>query len=284
MRPFSDRRLEAELPPGKLVPETADSVFSDLAAYLKKPIEQIASDYWEGRQSEQGQAQEAVAAAAEERPVLDFYRSTPHYLYELSYWEGCQDKQRWFHVLAQACRKYRLKRVLDYGGGVGGLSLFLHQRGICCDYLDVAGKTFDYAAWRFKRAGTPAKMFNILRGWPGQRYDAIVAWDVLEHLFDLEGTVDQVGAHLNTGGWFLHKSTFAHGQEHDAHIHLAKHAIYQDIERFNTMLCSRGFHYRGQLKPSRLARLSSRMRLGGGGIRISTRLKHGGNFLVHERR
>ena len=269
-------------------PQAAEAVFGDLTAYLHQPIETIARDYWRYHEGEDVRAQQKVGEARDEAPVLAYYAATPHYLYELSYWEASLDKQAWFRVVALACRRYGLKRVMDFGGGVGGLSLYLNARGIRCDYLDVAGKTFDYARWRFERHRLGVTMLDVTAPdrQPQGPYDAILAWDVLEHLFNLEGTIQRIAGLLRPGGWFISKSTFAiAGGQHEA-IHLAQHARYADVATLNKLVGRSGFRFLGQLKPNRLSRLlrSCGWRYAVAGIRIAPRLKHGGNFLVHERR
>ena len=279
--------MDADCPAWGGLHPAAVSVFSDLVEYLREPIDRIAATYWKRREGEDAVAQQRVAEAATEQPVLAYYASTPHYLYELSYWEACRDKQWWFQVVERACRGYGLKRVLDFGGGIGGLSLHLNRRGIRCDYLDIAGPTKTYATWRFARHGQAPTMYDV--GSPMQPpdggYDAVVAWDVLEHLFDLEGAIAQIARLLRPGGWFLSKSTFAvEGQRHEA-CHLKQHARFGDVRRLNELLERHGLRFVGQLKPNRLSRLIRQ--LGNRdtvlGIRIVHRLKHGGNFLVHER-
>jgi len=286
MNAFCDPRMKAEHPTwGDFEPKAAAQAFGDLTAYLGKPLQAIAKEFWCLHDGVDAQAQAKAAQARDETTVMEYYQQTPVYLYELSYWEACHDKQGWFRVLAKASRTFGLTQLLDYGGGVGGVSLFLHARGISCDYVDIAGPTFDYAAWRFARQGLQVQMFNILEGWPSAgRYDAVVAWDVLEHVFDLEGTIANIGKLLKPGGWLLDKSTF--GDTHDTtHVHLAKHAPYQDVARLNAMVSRYGFRYGGQLKPDGLSRLlrSVGMRTAVSGVKISPRVKHGGNFLIHER-
>jgi len=285
---FRDRRLEQELHLGGLDPAAAPEVFGDMTAYFQqKPIEVIAKEYWRHHEGEDVTAQQQVGEAKDEATVLAYYAETPHYLYELSYWEASADKQAWFRVVELACRKYDLRHVLDFGGGVGGLSLYLNRRGIRCDYLDVAGKTFDYAAWRFGCSGLDVTMLDITSAnrRPTGPYDAIVAWDVLEHLFDLEGAIRNIAGLLRPRGLFLSKSTFAtEGTPHEA-IHLAQHKRYADVAVFNELVAGSGFQYLGQLKPNRVSRLlrTCGFRYAVAGIRITPRLKHGGNFLVHER-
>lgn len=285
MSVFRDLELEEDLAFGAIDPKVAERVFDDLSTYLKKPIEIIAKEYWNYRKTEDTKAQEVVAKATEASTVAEYYQQAWHYLYELSYWEACRDKQSWYAVLARACRKHRLQSILDYGGGVGGVSLYLARRGLNPGHLDIPGKTSAYASWRFQRHGFKIPIFDALLGPPREPFDAVVAWDVLEHVFDLGETIAGISRVLPKGGWMISKSTFAEEHDHQFHIHLAKHAPYQDVAKFNALIAQQGFRYLGQLKPDRFSRL---LRVCGirhavMGTRISPRLKHGGNFLVHQR-
>ena len=129
-------------------------------------------------------------------------------------------------------------------------------------------------------------MFDVLSSNPPKGpYDAVVAWDVLEHIYDLEGALKKVHSLLRPAGWFMSKSIFAtSGSPHEA-IHLAQHAKYGDVKVLNELMERVGFKFIGQLKPSRTSRLlrALGMRYAVAGICIMPRLKHGGNFLVHER-
>ncbi len=283
---FYDARMDQEHPHwGKLVPGAAKQAFGDLTTYLDLQIEPIIQEYWQRKSGADAIAQRQVAEATEETTVLSYYAVTPQYLYELSYWEASLDKQRWFRVLAQACRKYGLKRVLDFGGGIGGLTLYLRAHGIQCDYLDVPGQTFDYAQWRFARYAFPVTRFDAAAtdGLPWGSYDAVIAWDVLEHLFDLEAAIRKIARLLRSHGWLLSKSTFAASPDHHHHVHLAKHACYGDIRQFNQLVAQVGFDHLGQLKPGRLSNWlrACGVRSAVVGVRIVPRLKYGGNFTVH---
>ncbi|MEK7412625.1 MAG: methyltransferase domain-containing protein [Planctomycetota bacterium] len=288
MPQFRDPRLEQEFPDwGGLDPQTAEVVFDDLTTYLDRPIETIVHEYWQYRTGPDVIAQEQVGRATDEATVSAYYATTPHYLYELSYWEASRGKQAWFQVLWRAAQRYELQRALDFGGGVGGLSLYLWSHGIQSDHLDVPGKTFDYAAWRFARHNLKVSMHDATtpERWPHSAYDAVVAWDVLEHLFDLDAAIGRIARLLRTDGWLISKSTFAHSDGHEEGIHLAKHACHQDVRHFNQFLASHAFRYLGQLKPNRLSRLlrTCGLRHAVAGIMVVPRVKHGGNFLVHTR-
>lgn len=285
---FRDARFDADFPSwGGPHPSAASAVFADLTAYLRQPFEAVADDYWRYHQGVDLEAQRRVGEASDAATVLQYYTQTPHYLYELSSWEASREKQAWFAVVAAACRRYGLRRVLDVGGGVGGLTLYLNRRRIRCDYLDVKGKTFDYAAWRFARHGLDVAMFDVLSAnrRPRGPYHAIVTWDVLEHIFDLEGAIRDIALWLRPGGWFLSKSTFATLDGRHEAIHLARHARYGDVRALNALMERHGLRFVGQLKPGRFSRLlrACGLPFAVAGIRIVPRLKHGGNFLVHER-
>jgi 2-polyprenyl-3-methyl-5-hydroxy-6-metoxy-1,4-benzoquinol methylase len=282
---FRDPRMDQELNLDGLHPRASEWVFNDLTAYLNKPIEAIAEDYWIYRDSEDIAKQVAVGRATNAETVNAYYAQTPHYLYELSYWEASSDKQAWFDVLRHACQAQGFRTILDFGGGVGGLSLNLGRSGFSCTHLDIPGKTSGYAAWRFQRHGVAVEMIDALGGWPDKRYDAVVAWDVLEHLFDLEPAIAAIAQHLTPRGWFITKSTFADEDGHHEEIHLIKHAHYHDMQRFNAMICSNGLSFLGQLKPDRLSRLLCQLGFAHAvaGYRITPKLKHGDNFLVHQR-
>jgi 2-polyprenyl-3-methyl-5-hydroxy-6-metoxy-1,4-benzoquinol methylase len=80
---------------------------------------------------------------------------------------------------------------------------------INCDYLDVYGKIFEFAKWRFHNRNYKIKMFDVLKGWPQDKYQAVIAYDVLEHLQDMEETVKRIAVILEIKGFFLNKSTFS---------------------------------------------------------------------------
>jgi 2-polyprenyl-3-methyl-5-hydroxy-6-metoxy-1,4-benzoquinol methylase len=281
---WRDPELEKELCVDGLDGSAARRVFDHLTRYLQKELPEIAASYWEKKKGSDAQAQ-LQAVQASSRAELDrYYQETPLYLYELSYWEATRDKQKWFEVLRKACRQSHRQKVLDFGGGVGGLTLSLRQAGIACDHLDVPGRTRAYAAWRFDQGPFQVRVWSAGEPLPREAYDAAIAWDVFEHLVDLEKTLGQIRDLLRPGGWLLSKSTFAESEQH--HIHLEKNRIYNDIRVWNHLLDEQGFDYVGQLKSGRISRLLEKT-FGWHhplGIRIVPKLKHGGNFLIHKKR
>ncbi len=88
MLTFRDHALEKELCLGGIHPKASISVFEDVTAYFKEPVEQILKGYWACRTGQDLVEQARVGEAKDEKDVLAYYQATPHYLYELSYWEA----------------------------------------------------------------------------------------------------------------------------------------------------------------------------------------------------
>ena len=252
---------------------------TDLERYTGRPIAELAGAYWRDREGADLLAQNRVAAAEQEAVVVDYYRDTGQYLYELTYVEGSVKRQGWLQVIERLCRRHGVRLALDVGGGIGTVSLHLGRRGIACEHLDVPGKTFDYAAWRFRAHQVPVAMHEATQPWPLGPYDAVIAWDVLEHLKHLEEKIGWLARSLRPGGLLLHWSTFTECEG----VHLPENHQYGDITRYDALLQRCGFRYQGQVKPGRLSRALRRLgwKTATLGVRLSPRLKFGGGFLLH---
>ncbi|MCD6490190.1 MAG: class I SAM-dependent methyltransferase [Thermodesulfobacterium sp.] len=251
---------------------------NELESFLNKPIKEIEDEYMRTLEKEKD-IERRLYESNDRNRVIEYYKLTSRYLYELVRWESTFEKQDNFRRLYLFFKKHKIKKVLDFGGGVGGLCIYLKEQGIECDYLDVCGETFRFARWRFQRRGLKIKMFNVLDKWPKDIYQAVVAYDVLEHLPNLEETMKKIADILNKRGFLLNKSTFSGGG-----LHLKKNEKYIDIKVFNDLLKNFGLCYYGRLKNSFF---SNALKVIGvnkiTGVRLSKKIKYGGNFLVYKK-
>jgi len=253
---------------------------SDLVEYFGMPIEEISRQYWQEREGRDRRIRSEIENATSEEIVLDYYVTRTNYIYTMTHWECQRSKQAEYKKIYLFCKKNGVKRLLDYGGGVGGLCIHMHTRGIECDYLDVFGETYKFAKRRFQKRGLNINMIDALSPVFKQQYDAVVAYDVFEHLFDLDKAVRHINRFLKPEGLLISKSTFSGGG-----AHLVKNEKFLDMKVFDDFLSSKGFIFVGQLKENRFSRLLNKAGLRNYvfGVRVNRKLKYGGNFLIHKK-
>lgn len=261
----------------KLNPRVWKICSTELAQFTNRNIADIAGEY-EHIVSGEKPEENSLYDNSDTGRINDFYSKTTRFLYELVRWEATFDKQKNFERIAFFLKKNRADDILDFGGGVGGCCLYLRERGLSCDYVDIPGNTFNFAQWRFQKRGINVAMHNSLKDWPVKKYSAVTAYDVLEHLPDIETTVKRISETLRPQGFLIAKSTFSGGG-----LHLKKNEIYMDIKAFNALLAKYGLGYKGRLKSSIFSELLEKTGLGVCGIRIDPKVKYGGNFLIYQK-
>ena len=82
---FRDPELEQVLMLQGVVPAASRVALDNLERFTGRPIPELSADYWRNRKTSDRQAQDHVAASSDEGTVLDYYRGTGQYLYELTY-------------------------------------------------------------------------------------------------------------------------------------------------------------------------------------------------------
>lgn len=256
-------------------------VYQDLTDYLGMPIEEVSRIFWDAKETTDKEEQKLIENASSEKEVIEYYRTTRRYLYELTLWEARKDKQREFKKLYLFCKQLGINKILDFGAGTGGLCIYFNNRGLDCDYLDIPGETYNFARWRFNRHRINSRVFNAFENTQVINYQAVIAYDVFEHIFDLPGAVKKINSCLIDNGYLISKSTFSGGG-----AHLLKNEIYQNFKIFNELLSNNGFDFVSRLKANHFSRMLNKIgfRYFLGSIRLSKRLKHGGNFIVHRKK
>lgn len=133
--------------------------------------------------------------------------------------------------------------VLDYGGGTGNLSLALAALGFDIDYRELSALQKDFVRFRRQRYGLEDRL-EVLDSWaelPSGAYDAVLAFDVLEHVPDLAHVVARIAETLKKGGLLVDTSSFSVGLANPMHHEdpglealLAEHGVVLDrnLSRF----------------------------------------------------
>ena len=178
------------------------------------PLHNAVSDEWRKRKPKT------------ESEMLDFYRTTEAYIWELSAYHedaGFNYAGMCGGIATRLKGEPDCGRVLCLGDGIGDLTLTLHRSGFDARYHDLIGsRTAEYAAFRFwRQTGLQIPYYDALV--PDPQWDAVVSLDFLEHVPDVECWVCGIHAALRPGGLFCSQNAFNCGSGPDGAIpmHLA---------------------------------------------------------------
>jgi 2-polyprenyl-3-methyl-5-hydroxy-6-metoxy-1,4-benzoquinol methylase len=109
--------------------------------------------------------------------IIDFYKETEHYIYDLIKFNS-QERLTSLMYPIQRINNYT---ILDFGGGIGILSIFLSANNTVY-YYDLDGKTKKFAKFLNEKIGGKVIFLDSLEEVYDKTYDMIISMDVLEHL------------------------------------------------------------------------------------------------------
>lgn len=101
---------------------------------------------------------------------------------------------------------YSIQTVLDHGCGIGDIGLMLASVGYKVSFsevIDVEGTSvlLDFLQWRLKRRYLKADhIFNQTQLMPNRYFDAIVSIEVMEHVWNVRNTLENLWQALKPGG------------------------------------------------------------------------------------
>lgn len=172
-----------------------------------------------------------------------FYCQAENYIFDLAQWHMSDGLKQQTQRIVDFCRQQKLRRLLDYGCGIGEDGIALAEAGFEVTLADVPGKTLQFARWRVQQRGLQVHFIEI---WDGddsplqETYDGIICLEVLEHLWNPPAILKHFHHHLTPGGCLLVTATFVHSESHP--MHLVKNQQYQG-ERFFQLMKDIGFEF-----------------------------------------
>lgn len=206
------RRERVEIPPPLSVGDCQFDVVDDLVEFTSLPSEavhQLLARRIENFRTEWLQAPQVI------RNDDWFYLSSRMYLFGNAV--HFHDVP---HVIDDVARLLaREAHVLDFGGGTGNLALALAAHGYRVDYRELSALQKEFFRFRVQRHCLEDRI-QILDSWarlPAERYDAVCAFDVFEHLPDLASAVDRLVTSLVHGGLLIDTPSFSVGTLNPMH-------------------------------------------------------------------
>ena len=245
--------VAVEPPPPRPAPATGDAALAkdqaeyvdDIVAFTKTTKEQVRQRMQQGSVplKDEWNAWEQQGPMTPER-ISAFYKQTTNYIYELGEWHlFVADKRASDLALVEELRKKAppngKMNVLDFGGGVGLLSVLLARAGLDVTLADLDSTSLTFAAFRAKRHAIPLKIWksDVEPMPPDGKYDLIVALDVFEHIpkQELKKIVDKLIRLKHDKTEILLNAPFGKTSVHPMHLD-ADAEVLAEIKRLQTEL------------------------------------------------
>lgn len=130
------------------------------------------------------------------KEVERFYKESPFYIFGLAFWHMKQYQKEFRKEII----RFAQGKVLDFGGGIGDMCIELKKNGFDCQYADISGRIFDFAAWLFQKRNYRVKMIDLSRQKILEKYDTIYCIDVIEHVLNPKEILNNISLHLKKNG------------------------------------------------------------------------------------
>jgi ubiquinone/menaquinone biosynthesis C-methylase UbiE len=217
---------EAIDPEGIGMPE---SIARDIASFTGESTDLVLKKMDTGKEAFKELWEASHIDASDPKAVESFYRRQFVEAYELANWHCGREKgipPLTYPWAAMFARRRGLKRVLDFGSGIGTGALCLLRMGCEVHLADIAQDLLQFADHRLRSRGFAPRVINLCSGSepPHRYYDLITCFDVLEHVPDQTAKLRELGCYLRNGGFLLVNFMFSsHDPDRPMHVSSAPH-------------------------------------------------------------
>ncbi|MBU5557880.1 MAG: HAD hydrolase-like protein [Candidatus Aenigmatarchaeota archaeon] len=140
-----------------------------------------------------------------EKEILNFYRTNKNEIFDLTLFHSAP------HVIQQDKRIEKIIKnkggtFLDFGAGIGHLTVNIGKTGIKTFHADLDGNTRNYAIWRAREKDSDVNFIDVKLD--NTKYDSIACTDVIEHHPDPSKLIRYLSRRLKRGGIFLINEKF----------------------------------------------------------------------------
>ena len=160
---------------------------------------------------------------ADRKGLLEFYQQTLSYAFELTAANHQVETLSNYSSALEAVGPGQGRRFLDYGAGIGTLSILAAKAGYQVDMVDLPSATFDHGC---RRLGMRPALLSQVQpatadgdcavpdGW----WDVIACTEVLEHVFTPFELLRELLVRLAPGGFLLVSESFDYVDEFCTHL------------------------------------------------------------------
>lgn len=214
-----------------------ENILFDIGNYLKRDPVTMFENYPKELHGKIKQTQNSIYETGDELIVEGYYKNAQHFLFELAIAESNILFEKRLSILMNFVKKrFGIKYIADFGGGLGGFTLFMRKNGYRSDYIDLESIYSKLAQYRFinNNVDSMGLTLHSLNG-INEKYDLITSFEVFEHLFDVQGTLDLISRALKPNAYFICQASFFGEGDH-----LKKNHKYNDLRVFEAAFSSSG--------------------------------------------
>ena len=188
-----------------------DESLKEIAEYLNIEFELVLNDYnnvkekfpgfvkWSNLSAEEWEKKQIDQTNVQD--VMEFYRQTPNYIFELMEYHSTSSKQELSNTVIQLAKQNNLKKIIDFGAGICQDSIIAGMNGFEATAADIPGKTFDFGKWRIAKYQITVQILEIHNEAPlEENYDAITCFEVLQHVVNPGKTLTHLKQLLDSHG------------------------------------------------------------------------------------
>ncbi len=221
-----------------------EDVVSELSSILGWEREQVAREVAAESVHPGSHVRDAWNEAIPTQPadVESFYSTTDAYILDLMVESERDVRRQWRQAVVDTLETWwggaAGATVLDYGGGVGTDTLWFARNCRSAFYYDLPGHTSDFATERFNRRGANVTRVVNTNDYSAH-FDALVSFEVLEHLLDPIAHLDTMVRLTKSGGMLFLTESFDLVTE-DYPSHIPANRIYAG--QLDDLMRARGCH------------------------------------------
>jgi len=227
-----------------LAPRTgnlAEELTLELSEYFHMSIDDIRARLAGATESFTAEWKEHVPDGSDERAVTRFYNESKTELFDLANWHSHDAIHYRALMCADIAQERGCREYLDYGSGIGADALVFASAGCRVTLADVSEPLLAFAKWRCERRGYAVETVDLKTSRPPRgRFDAVVCFDVLEHIHRPLRTLWGIHQSMCPGALLFMHAPF--GPDPDRPMHV----VHEDVvtPRMRTV----GFNWRGDLE------------------------------------
>jgi SAM-dependent methyltransferase len=240
---YTERECSARLTT-LLAPRTGDAgeeLALELSEYFGTSVDDIRERLAGATASFTEEWNQRVPDGRDERAVTRFYNESKTELFDLAHWHSRDPIHYRALMCADIAQERGCRDYLDYGSGIGSDALVFASVGCRVTLADVSGPLMAFAKWRCERRGFDVRTIDLKGNRPPRgQFDAVVCFDVLEHIHRPLRTLWSIHQSMQPGAVLFMHAPF--GPDPDRPMHV----VHEDV--VTPRMRQVGFHWRHDME------------------------------------